>query len=123
MAGCGDDDDSGPKLVWSAEANHYFLRLLQGFFHEHGSLGKIDTNTWKSWSKEMSRFFPHKPPYRKLQSKRYWMKKVYKEWEALLTTSGVGWDPVNKVECSNDTWLSYIAVIQTSLHYLIVLKL
>ena len=72
----------------------------------------------------MSRFFPQKPPYRKLQSKHDRMKKVYKVWEALLAPSGVGWDAVNKVvECSNDTWLSYVAVIMLSLHYLPVLKL
>ena len=41
----------------------------------------------------------------------------------MLATSGVGWDPINKVmECSNDTWLSYAAVIMILLHYLPVLK-
>ena len=70
----------------------------------------------------MSRFFPQKP-HRKLQSKRDRIKKVYKAWEAMLATSGVGWDPINKVvECSNDTWLSYAAVIMILLHYLPVLK-
>ena len=40
---------------------------------------------------------------------------VYRAWEALLDTSGVGWDPINKVvECSNDTWLNYIEVILLS---------
>ena len=62
----GDDDDSGLKLVWSAQANSYFLGLLQGFFRKHRSLGKIDTQTWKIWAEDMSRFFPHKPPYKKL---------------------------------------------------------
>ena len=47
MAGTRDDDDSGPKLVWSAEADTYFLRLLQGFYQEHGTIAKIDTHTWK----------------------------------------------------------------------------
>ena len=86
MARCGEDDYSGPNLVWTAKADHHFLRLLQGFFREHGSVGKIDTHTWKRWEGEMSQFFPHKPPYKKLQSKRDQMKKVYKGW-ALLTTS------------------------------------
>ena len=75
-------------------------------------------------SDKMSRFFPHKPPDRKLQGKHDWMKKVYKAWEALLTTLDVAWDPVNKfVECSTDTWLSYVAVIILLLHYLPIFKL
>ena len=28
MAECGDDDDSGPKLVWSAEANTRFIKFM-----------------------------------------------------------------------------------------------
>ena len=46
------------KLVWPAEADSHFLGLLQGFFREHQSLGKIDTHTWKMWSEDISRFFP-----------------------------------------------------------------
>ena len=45
MTGCGDDNDSGPKLVWSVEANTYFLRLLQDFYHEHKNMGKVDAYT------------------------------------------------------------------------------
>ena len=104
MVECGDDDYSERKRVCSVEADTHFLILLQNFCCEHGSLGKVDTHIWKRWLDEMSQFFPHKPPYRKFQSKRDRMKKIYKLWEALLPTSGVGWDPVNKVvECSNDT--------------------
>ena len=56
-----------------------------------------------------------KPPYRKLQSKRDQMRAVYRAWEALLDTSGVGCDPINKVvECSNETWLYYVVVILLS---------
>ena len=104
MARTRDDDDSGTKLIWSIEAYTYFLRLLQGFYREHGTIGKIDTHTWKRWANEMRQFFSFKPPYRKLQSKRDRMRVVYRVWEALLGTSGVGWDPINKVvECSNET--------------------
>ena len=39
----GDEDDSGPKLVWIAMVDHHFLRLLQGYYHEHRSVSKIDT--------------------------------------------------------------------------------
>ena len=124
MAICGYDDNSGPKVVWSVEADTHFLRLLQNFYREHGTLGKIDTYTWKRWPDKISRFSPQKPPYRKLQSKRDSMKKVYKAWEALLATSGVGWDPVNRVvERSNDTWLSYVAVNILSLHFLPIFQL
>ena len=90
MTGTGDDDNSGPKLVWSAEVDTYFLRLLQGSYREHGTIAKIDTHTWKRWANEMSLFFPIKPSYRKLQSKRDQMRAVYRAWEALLDTSGVG---------------------------------
>ena len=90
MVGTGDDDDRRANLVWSAEADTYFLRLQQGFYSEHGTIGKIDTHTWKSWSNEMRPFFQVKPPYRKLQSKRDRMRAVWKAWEVLLDTTGVG---------------------------------
>ena len=47
MAGCGDDDDSRAKFVWSAEVDAHFLGLLQGFYREYDTLGKIDTHAWK----------------------------------------------------------------------------
>ena len=63
----------------------------------------------------MRNFFPIKPLYKKLQSKHDRMRAIYRAWEALLDTSGVGWDPINKVvECSNETWLNYVDVIQFS---------
>ena len=45
MVGTGDDDDRRAKLVWSAELDTYFLKLLQDFYREHGTIGKIDTHT------------------------------------------------------------------------------
>ena len=84
-------------------------------------MSKIDTHTWRRFEEEMSQFFHTKPPYRKLQAKRDRLRQVYRAWEQLLMTTGVGWDPINKVvECSNDTWQTFIAVIMTLLHYLIV---
>ena len=41
MVGSAYEDDNGPKLVWTAEANHNFLRLLQGYYREHGSVSKL----------------------------------------------------------------------------------
>ena len=124
MVGSGDEEDSGPKLVWTAEADHYFLRLLQGYYREHGNVSKIDTHSWKRFEDEMTRFFRFKPPYKKLQAKRDRMRQVYRAWEQLLMTTGVGWDPINKVvECSNDTWQSYISVIINPLHFVFILIL
>ena len=115
MAETRDDDDSGPKLVCSAEVDTCVLRLLQDFYREQGTVAKIDTHTWKRWEIEMSQFFLIKPPYRKLKSKRDQMIAVYRACEALLDTSGVSWDPINKVvECSNETWFNYVAVILLS---------
>ena len=51
-------DEASPMLVWSIEADSHFLGLLQGFFREHQSLGKIDTHTWKMWAEDMSRISP-----------------------------------------------------------------
>ena len=45
MIGSGDEDDSGPKLVWFADAYLHFLRLLQDYYREHESVSKIDTHT------------------------------------------------------------------------------
>ena len=67
-------------------------------------MSKIDTHTWRRFEEEMSQFFHTKPPYRKFQAKRDRLRQVYRAWEQLLMTIGVGWDPINKVvECSNDT--------------------
>ena len=66
MVGSGEEDDSDPKLVWTAEADHYFLRLLQGYHREYGIVSKINTHNWKIFEDEMSQFFHTKPPYRKL---------------------------------------------------------
>ena len=105
----------------TAEVDLHFLRLLQGYYHEHRRVSKIDTHTWRRFEEEISHFFHIKPPYRKLQAKRDQLRQVYKTWEQLLMTTSVGWDPINKiVECSNDTWQNFIAVIMTPLHCLLV---
>ena len=45
MVSSSEEDDSGPKLVWTTEVDHHFLRLLQGYYREHGSVSKIDTHS------------------------------------------------------------------------------
>ena len=120
MVSSGDKEDSGPKLVWTAEADHHFLRLLQSYYREHRSVSKIDTHTWKRFEYEMSCFFHIMPMCRKLQAKKNRLKSVYRTWEQLLMTTGVGWDPINKIfECSNDTWKNFISVTITPLHCLL----
>ena len=81
-------------------------------------MSKIDTHCWKRFEDEMSQFFHTKPPYRKFQAKKDWLRQVYRVWGQLLLTTGVDWDPINKiVECSNDTWQNFISVIMTPLHF------
>ena len=69
---------SGPKMVWTVEADHHFLILLQGYYREHSSLSKIDTHSWKRFEDEMSQFFHTKSLYRKLQAKRDQLRQVYR---------------------------------------------
>ena len=78
IVGSGEEDNSDPKLVWTVEVDHHFLRLLQGYYCEHDSVSKIDTHSWKRFEDKMSRFFHTKTLYRKFQAKRDRMRQVYR---------------------------------------------
>ena len=109
-------DSNARQIEWSEANEAALLRRLYDYAADYGGR-KVENKVWEKWAREFQADRKRPVTVAQLTSKRDRFKLYYACYHALLTDTGLGWNPETKnVECSSERWAAFVQVLAYRTH-------